>query len=246
MPGVNDYIVNGELTENCTISQELVSKCTFSISQQIPIRQNEEEVANDKRDARPRKQYWQRFLEVQYPGGGKTTGVILPGVVFHHELGDYFEKTAVCVGVPQWIVRLLEVQISAAGGSCGFTDRRLASDEKYWWTRCTFNDAAEGKEYIRTVDEEGEEYFGSFHDLFSEYPTSIVANVTCSLKMTCEVEKGEEPKKGDFWRAGLRVSMVTPVDAIDIPPPQSGTINRSIAGKKDTMKADLKKVKRSE
>lgn len=246
MANVNDYIVNGELTENCTLSEKLVQRCTFSISQQIPIRNNEEEVANDKKDARPRKQYWQRFLEIQYPGAGKTTGIILPGVVFHHELGDYFEKTSVMVGVPMYLVRLLEVRISAAGGSCGFTDRKLASDEKFWWTRCNFNDAAEGKEYIRTVDDDGEEYFGSFHDLFSEYPTSIIANVTCSLKMTCEVEKGEEPKKGDFWRAGLRVSMVTPVDAIDIPAPQSGSINRSIAGKKDTMKAGLKSIKRSQ
>jgi hypothetical protein len=251
MSGINDYVVNGELTEKCIMSEELAKLCTFSIGQQIPIRNNDEESAKDKKSSLPAKMYWQRFLEIQYPGAGKTGGMILPGVVFHHQLGDYFEKTAVMIAVPQYLVRLLEPRISSAGGSCTFADRKVASDEKFWWTRAYFNDAPEGKEYIRTVDEEGEEFFASFHDLFSEYPGSVVANVTCSLKMTCEVARGKdgeevEPKKGDFWRGGLKISMVTPYDVIDIPAPMSGTTHRSVAGKKDTMKPGLKNLRRSQ
>jgi hypothetical protein len=251
MSGINDYVINGELTEKCILSEELARLCTFSIGQQIPIRGNEEEAAKDKKSSLAAKMYWQRFLEIQYPGAGKTSGMILPGVVIHHQLADYFEKTAVMIAVPQYLVRILEPRISSAGGSCNFSDRKVASDEKFWWTRAYFNDAAEGKEYIRTVDEEGEEFYGSFHDLFSEFPGSVVANVTCSLKMTCEVNRGpngEEvaPAKGDYWRAGLKISMVTPYDAIDIPAPMSGTVHRSVVGKKDTMKAGLKNLKRSQ
>lgn len=250
MSGINDYIVNGELTEKCIMTEELAKLCTFSIGQQIPIRNNEEEAAKDKKSTLPAKMYWQRFLEVQYPGAGKTSGIILPAVVFHHQLGDYFQKTAVMIGVPQSLVRIMEVRISSAGGSCVFADRKVASDEKLWWTRAYFTDAPEGKEYIRTFDDEGEEYFGSFHDLFAEYPTSVVANVTCGLKMTCEVNRGKdgeevEPKKGDVWRAGLKISMVTVYDAIDIPAPMSGTAHRSIAGKKDTIRSGLKNLRRS-
>jgi hypothetical protein len=251
MSGINDYVINGELTEKCILSEDLAKLCTFSIGQQIPIRGNDEEAAKDKKSSLSAKMYWQRFLEIQYPGSGKTSGMILPGVVIHHQLADYFEKTAVMIGVPQYLVRILEPRISSAGGSCNFSDRKVASDEKFWWTRAYFNDAPEGKEYIRTVDDEGEDLYASFHDLFSEFPGSVLANVTCSLKMTCEVNRGpngEEvaPVKGDYWRAGLKISMVTPYDAIEVPAPMSGTVHRSLAGKKDTMRSGLKNLKRSQ
>lgn len=244
MAGANDFIVNNELTDRATLSEDLVKRITISITEQIPIQNNDEEVASGKKESAPsrKKQYYQRFLEFKYPGG-TNRAIILPNVVVHHQLDDYFNKTSVLFGVPQYLVRLLEPRISAAGGTADFKDRKYSSDEKYWWTRSSFNDAAEGKEYIRVCDEDGEDFFGSFKDFFGEYPTSVIANVTCSIKMTCEVDIGQEPKKGDYWRAALKVNMVTPIDSIDIPTPQSGNNTKSIAGKRDTMKSGLRAKK---
>lgn len=245
MAKVNQYIVGGELTENCTLSQELVGRCTFGITNPNAIRGSDEEVASDKNSSAPssKRLYWQRSLSISYPGSGASTGIILPGVVIHYELGDYFNKTSVKFGVPMYLVRLLEPRISAAGGVCEFKDKRLISDEKYWWTQCNFNDAQPDKEYIRTTDEEGDQYYASFNDFFAEFRSSVIANVTCSIKMICDTEKNGEPQKGDMWRAGLKVSMVAPFDAIDIPSPQSGNYVRSIPGKADTMKTGLKRVR---
>lgn len=256
MAGVNDYVIAGELTDRATLSQELLNKITVGISEIIPIRNNAEENANDSKASAPSsdKQYHQRFLEFTYPGSGSNRGIILPGVVVHHELGDNFNKTAVMFGIPQHLVRLLEPKISSAGGSCEFKDKRISSDEKYWWTRGYFNEAPQDKEYIRMLIGDEEEYFGSFPDFFAEYPTSVLANITCSIKMTCEITKtkdkdgnmvARDPKKGDLWRAGLKISMVTPYDVIDVPTPQSGNVHRSIAGKKDVAKSALLNMKRS-
>lgn len=241
MAGINDFVINNELTERATLSEDLLKRVTVGVSELIPIQINDEEAASGKKDSAPsgKKQYYQRFLEFKYPGGSNR-GIILPNVVVHHQLSDYFNKTSVSFGVPQYLVRLLEPRISAAGATADFKDRRLASDEKYWWTRSSFSDAPEGKEYIRVCDDDEEDYFGSFSDFFAEYPTSVIANVTCSVKMTCEVDMGQEPKKGDYWRAALRVTMVTPIDSIDIPAPQSGNNIKSISGKKDAMKSGLK------
>lgn len=247
MAATSQFIINGELTDQATLTESLINRCTVSIGEIIPIRNNDEEVANDKNSSAPsrNKQYFQRFLEFTYPGGTKSTSIIIPNVVVHNELGDYFNKTSVMFGVPQSSVRLLEPKISSAGGTADFKDRKLMSDEKFWWTRSSFNEAAEGREYIRIMEDDDEIMYGSWPDFFAEYPTSVIANVTCSIKMTCELDKGQEPKKGDYWRAGLRVSMVTPVDAIDIPKPQSGTAQRSIAGKRDAMRAGLKNMRRA-
>lgn len=220
-----------------------MNKVTVTVGEIIPIRTNEEEVANDKKESRPRKQYHQRFLEFSYPDGTKSNGIIIPGVIVHQELADYFNKTSVNMAVPQQYVRMLQVPISAAGAACDFKDRKLMSDEKNWWTRASMTEAVEGKEQIRTVDDEGEEYYGSFYELFTEYPSSVVANLTCSVKMICETEKGETPKKDAYWRASLKPSMFTVYDAVDIPAPQSGTVHKSIPGKKDKMKSGLKNIR---
>lgn len=250
------FIVNGELTENAIITSDLLRRMTVEVGPIIPIRNNDEETANDKASSQPSRntQYYQRFLEFLYPpsagsGAVKSPAVTIPNVVVYLKMDDYFGKTAVSFGVPMWVVNELKVKISAAGGSAEFRDRKLSSDDKYWWTRVNFNEAEEGKEYIRTIDDETDEeiYYGSFPDFFAEYPTTVVANITCSIKMICGIPRAKdqneqrEPQKSDQWRAALKISMVTPNDAIDVPAPQSGNIQRSIAGKKDKMKAGLKK-----
>lgn len=254
------YIVNGELTEHAILTSDLLRRCTIDVGQVIPIRNNDEESNTDKVSSQPSRnmQYYQRFLEFGYPpsagsGIAKSSSITIPNVAVHFKMDDYFGKTAVSFGVPVWLVNELQPKISAAGGTADFRDRKLASDDKYWWTRVNFSEAEEGKEYIRIVDDNGdEEYYGSFPDFFGEYPTSILANVTCSIKMICAVPRSKdpneqrEPSKSDQWRAALRVAMVTPVDSADIPAPQSGSVQRSIAGKKDRAKPGLMKFRKQD
>ena len=64
-----------------------------------------------------------------------------------------------------------------------FQDKKIMSDAKYWWTRSSKAEAKENQEYIRVCDDDGEEMFPSFMDFFAEFPTSALANITCTLKL---------------------------------------------------------------
>ncbi|KAL8882946.1 MAG: hypothetical protein Q9198_000128 [Flavoplaca austrocitrina] len=197
------YVVNNELTEEALLTPELIQKGTFSVGSPVPVRINDNESGQQKAGNTPKMQYYQKFVEVSYPGGDKRNTPL-------------------------------------------FQDKKILADSQYWWTRASFAEAAEGKEYIRIVDDDGEEYIGSFADLFAEYPTSMLANVTCTLKFKGEVPADTPLKGNESWRAGLLISMFTPYDAIEVAAPSTGVGQRSISGKKDMVKPGLAKFKRQQ
>ena len=200
------------LTLQETFLAELANKLTFEIGRTILIRSSNECSGFNK-------QYHQRFLEVKDPSSSTSISLVLPKVVIHRQLSEYFGKTSVMFGVPKWIVNVIQSKLTAAGGSAEFCHRKLVSDEEYWWTRCNFKDAEE-KDYIVVSTDDGGKAHAGFRDFFQTKPRSVLADVTCSMKMTCETAKREEPEEGDEWRAGLSVSMVRPIGDIDILAPR--------------------------
>ena len=239
------YIINGELTESAHLTPDLISKCSFNVGAPSAIKINDDESGTNKTRTTPPIQYYQKFVEITYPSGEKSTSCILPGCVVHHDVHDYFGKPSVYVGVPQGIVAQLRGKLSSSGHSPQFQDKRILSDSKYWWNRYSQVEAVEGKEYIRMWDGKDEEYYGSFADLFVDYPTSLLANVTCTLKLKGETPAGELLKGNEEWRMGMQISMLTPYDSIEVDPPSSGSGQRSIAGQKDKIKPGLAKFKKA-
>lgn len=238
------YIVNGELTENAHLTTDLIKKCTFSVGAPAAVKINESEAGTNRPKGVPPVQYYQKFVEITYPNGEKSASCVLPECVMHHDVHDYYGKPSIYLGVPQAIVQQLKLKLSNTGHSPIFQDKRILSDAKYWWVRVSFVEAMEGKEYIRISDEDGEIYYGGFVDLFADYPTTMLANVTCTLKLKGEAPAGQPLKGNEEWRAGIQVSMMTPYDATQVDAPSSGTSQRSMVGKKDKMRSGLSKFKK--
>lgn len=239
------YIINGELTENAILTPELIDKSTFNVGPNLPVRTDKDANKMKDKTTNDSKQFHQRFFDITYPDGSKGNSVILPSVVIHHKMFDYYDKPSIYIGIPRWITDKLSIKFSNLKVHPVFEDKRIASDASYWWTKGSFLPAAEGEEYIRVYDDEGEAYFGSFAEFFEEYPTSAVANVTCSIKMITDTAVGTVPTGGEAWRAGIAISMVTPYDSIEVAAPTTGTKQKSMIGKKDMMKPGLKKAKKA-
>ncbi len=236
------YVINGELTEHAILSPDLLKKSTISVGPVIEI-QSGDKGEGAVKTALQKKQYYQKFVQITYPDGIKSSGFTLPNVVIHHEFFELFDKTGVFFGIPKWIANDLAIKISQAGHPGKFEDRGAASDQDFWWVRTSHVPAPEGSEYIRVSDEEGDEPFGSFPELFKTYPSSVLANVTTAIKLVTDTDIGAPLKGTEAWRVSIRPSMVTAIDVTDIPAPKSTTATRSIAGKKDFAKPGLKKIR---
>ena len=239
------YIINGELTADALITTTLLDKCTFAVGPNLPVKTDKDPSKVNDKTSNDSKQFHQKFFSITYPDGQKGSSVILPEIVVHHATFEYYGKLGVYIGVPRWIVDKLKLKFSNLGANPVFEDKKIASDDKYFWTKATFVPAEETKEYIRSCDDEGEEYFPSFPDFFNEYPSSVKANVTCSLKMLTETAVYQLPTDASEWRFGLAISMVTAYDVIDIAAPTTGTKQKSMSGKKDMMRPGLKKVRKA-
>ncbi|MCJ1314339.1 hypothetical protein MMC25_008020 [Agyrium rufum] len=129
-----------------------------------------------------------RNLRIGYPGSAPSTATILPDVILHNDTFNQFGKTGVFAGVPQTLVEKIRTKLLSQGIKPLFEDVGLASDDKYWWTRVSFDTAEKDKEYVFIIDENEngeieEEPWPSFPDFFAEYKSFAVANVTCSIKI---------------------------------------------------------------
>jgi len=244
------YVINNELTENAIFSAELARKCTIEVGQPFPVTISDKTGGNAiKKNQGPKSEYHQRFLSITYPDGSKVTSFKLPDVAVHHQLGDSFGSTEVYLAIPQWIVAELQKKIAAAGVNVIFQDRRLSSDDKYWWTAVKCKDAEVDKEYIRVTEvkdtgETEELYYGSFSELFKEFPSCVLANLTCDIKLNTAVPEGKELTGKEQYRAGIKLGMVDPFDVITLALPTIGMKSHSIAGKRDVMKPGLQKIRR--
>lgn len=247
MAGIK-YVINNELTENAFMTPELIKKCTFSVGSPTPVRVNEEESGQKKAGATAPMQYYQKFTEINYPNGDKSASMIIPNCVMHHDISDYYGKPSIYIGVPMTsFVREMQLKLSTTGNSPLFQDKKIMSDANYWWTRASFSPAAEGKEYVRILGDDDEpEYYGSFAEFFADYPTSAVANITCTLKFKGETEMATPLKGSETWRAGLQISMFTPFDSIEVSAPSTGIGQQSMIGRRDKMKSGLAKFKRQQ
>lgn len=107
----------------------------------------------------------------------------------------------------------------------------------------SFTPAETDKEYIRTMNEEEIEFYNSWEDLLSTYPTPVLANITCTIKFKADTPLGEDLKGNQKWTAALLFSMFTVYDCISISAPSTGVTQKSMLGKKDMMTSRLKKMK---
>jgi len=234
------YFDGEYLTDDAILTAELLQKCTINTTAQRPIPKTLNMKDSDQFD------YHTKNLKVVYPGTGGSTTMIIPGAVIHHETFDHFGKTGVYVGVPQAWVDRLRTKLLSSKHRPVFEDTALASDEKYWWTRFGSNPAEEEKEFIFVVEEDEnggilENPYASFPELFNDVGSSVVANITCAMKMTAKtnVERKGAVTAEDEWRMGLNITRVNVTDLIDIDKPRNSITQRSLAGAKDKASSKL-------
>ncbi len=237
------YIQNGELTDASQLTPEFTKKCTFNVGVVAPVNIPDDKKNKGSNQPPPRK-YYQKFIDVTFPDGAKNNAVIIPNCVVHHSIKDYYNKPSVFVGIPQSFTKEYGLKLGAKGVKPVFGEKNIMSDDKYWWLRHVYSDAEKDKEYIRTLDDEGELYFNSFNEFFDDYPTSVLANVTCKLRIKTDVPEGEELKGNEVWRASITPSMFQMFDAIDVPEPTTTTGPKSIAGDKDKIRPGLARFRR--
>ncbi|RKF60425.1 hypothetical protein GcM3_165016, partial [Golovinomyces cichoracearum] len=156
-----------------------------------------------------------------------------------------YDKSNVYVGIPHVFARWLGGKLSSSKTRCNFEDRGVSADDNYWWKCCPFTPAEEDKEYIFVVEEEDGEImetpFASFNELFVQNGSSVVANLTCSVKMSTKIDvarKGSITSEGE-WRMGINISRVNLIDVIEVSKPRSDRTQKSIAGKADKAKPRL-------
>ena len=109
------YVVNGELTPEALQSTELIKRCTFSVGEPATVRVNDEE--SGKAKIGPKRQYYQRFVEVAYPNGDKSATVVIPDCVIYHETQNYYGRSSTYVGIPKAFVDQLSLKLSTSGHS---------------------------------------------------------------------------------------------------------------------------------
>lgn len=233
------YFDGQDLTDDAALTTDTLKTCTIGTSnaRAVPKTLNLKDADNFD--------YYTKNLRITYPQCSPSTSMIIPNVVIYHDTFDQFGKTGVYVGVPQTFVDQVRTRLNSSGTRPVFEDVALASDEKYWWTRCGFLPAEVEKEYIFIVEEDGGElienpYIG-FPELFAELKSSVVCNITCAVKMTAkiQVDKKGSISDTDEWRMGLNITRINVIDLIDVPKPRNAITSSSIAGKKDKAKGKL-------
>lgn len=126
-----------------------------------------------------------------------------------------------------------------------FVDPVLSSDDRYWWTRSGFSPAEENKEYIYMIDEDNEGFleipYPSFQDLFADVGSSLIVNLTCSIKMTTKIEciKKGSISSSEEWKMRVSVSRVYVISLIDVEKPRNSSIQKTIVGSGDKASAGL-------
>lgn len=238
------YVVNNELTPDAILYTELLKSCSFNIGAPSAV-----QIGGDSKKTLPKMQYWQRFVDITYPDGEKSSAMTIPNCVMHHKLHEHFGKSSIFVGIPKSFVNHFKLRASSLGHNPIMEDKRILSDDHYWWTRASNAPAQVNEEYIRVIEivngEPEETAYGSFTDLFADFPASVIANITCTLKLKAETELGKPLTGKEEWRAAIIPSMFTPIDVIDIPPPTTTSIQKSAYGKNDHARAGLMKIKRT-
>lgn len=232
------YVKNNEIQEAAKLTSEFIKKCTFNVGATIPVRTGNDNSSSQSTD-RPSKQFFNKYISVTYPGGEQSSSMLIPGAVMHHSTFDYYGKPSVYVGIPQSIVRELTLKLSNVGEHPKFEDRKIMSNASYFWTKASLQPADEGREFIRTCDDDGIEYYESFEQFFAAFPTSVTMNLTTSMKLQTDTPVGEQPNEKSVWRVTLTPAMFTPTDAIEVDAPSTGVSQKSTAGQGDTMRKGL-------
>jgi len=195
------YFEGQDLTDDALLTPDTLKICTIGTTNPRDIPKTLNLKDSDHFD------YYTKNLRVTYPGCSPSTTMAIPNVVIHYDTFDQFGKTGVYVGVPQTFVDALRTKLNSAGNKPVFEDVALASDEKYWWTRCGFLPAEAGKEYIYIIDEEDgeivEDPYPGFPELFAQIKSSVVCNITCAVKMTAKIHVDKKEESSDDEPPGL-------------------------------------------
>lgn len=185
MSSAKKYIVNDVVTDEATLIPALVSQCSISttVAQLLPKTLGMKDSATFD--------YYSKQVKITYPDGTSRTTAVIPGVVFHYETFDHYGKTGVYVGIPQTFVAALNRKMAEIRTRCIFEETALASDSKWWWIHCGFSTAEADNEYIYIIEDEGGEIletpFANFSELFNYIGSSVIATVTCTIKMSTKI-----------------------------------------------------------
>lgn len=233
------YFDGEYLTEEALLVPALLEKCGAATTNPRAIPKDRNIKNSDVID------YYTRNVRIVYPNSATSTTMIIPDVVIYHEVFQRYDKSNVYVGIPQTFVRWLQSKLALGRVRCNFDDQGVSSDDKYWWTCCPFSAAEEEKEYIFIVEEDEDEIvetpFASFTELFIAVGSSVVVNLTCSIKMSAKIEVSRKGaiNSDDEWRMGVNLSRANVMDTIEISKPRNSVVQKSVAGKADKAKPRL-------
>ncbi|KAF4215536.1 hypothetical protein CNMCM6457_005866 [Aspergillus fumigatiaffinis] len=230
------YIVDGNLTDDAILTNDLLKAVGINVTGKRELPKDGTLKLKDPEHF----DYHTRNLKFHYPGSGDHNGIVIPDVAIYNETFDHFGKTGVYIGVPLWIREGLLNKLKSNGFNAVTEEVGISNDEKYWWMKKGFATADKEKEYISINDDEGEEYYESWVEYFKDYPTPSVANMTCTITLSCSTPVGTGVKGNEVWKMSLTPYMFNMVDAIDIEKPKGSIIPKRMPGKKDKMRAGLK------
>lgn len=242
------YIIDNEITNDAHITPEFLKGCRVNLGpvQLIDLKNKSESNTRFQRknvgaNGEPNEEilYYNRFTEIIYPDGSKSSSCILSDVVLASRMGEYIGKPCVYLGIPKATADGLAAKLKATSPSLNpiFEEKGLMSDNKYWWVRYIPPLPKENAEYIRYVTEDEITYYPSFENLFEEFKWSnIVCHVNCSIRLStgAPVSQGP-PKETSEWRAKLNINMVSVYDIApdDLVLPSTSRVQRSAIGSRD-------------
>ncbi|HAA3292241.1 TPA_asm: hypothetical protein GF920_14625 [Listeria monocytogenes] len=231
------------------MNSNLIARCKLIVSD--PAKLN---IAN--KDAggggKQPKDIYQRYIEIEYPGKMKSNSMVIPGCVMHHEVKEYYGTPSIHLAIPKKeIMEPLQLALNKIGYKPVFEERNVHSTDEWWWIRVGLKEAlSEGKESIRTVntDKDGNvvstEFYSGFAELFDDYPSSLTANITCSLKLKTSVEKDAPLTGNEEWRIGINVVTYNPIDPTEIEAPQTGVVQSSLVSRRDGMSSRMAQLRK--
>ncbi|KAA8565994.1 hypothetical protein EYC84_009795 [Monilinia fructicola] len=167
------YIIS-VLTRDVLITQGLIKGCTFTVKSPSPINIRDEE--------RSLFRYYNEFVEVTYPNSVKGTSIIVPECIMHCNIHDYYGKPIIFVDISKCLVWAISLKLAETGETPASSDKRITSDAKYWWSRALPISTETDQEYIQAMDGKVGEYYGSFEDFLTTFPTLFLAIITCALE----------------------------------------------------------------
>lgn len=236
---------NGELTGDAHLNDSLIAKCKFIVSD--PAKLN---ITNKDGTSKSENDIYQRYIEVEYPSKERASSVVIPDCYMYNEVKDFYGTPSIYLGIPKnTFMRPFELALNKIGFNPAFDERNITSTDALWWIRSGMKDMDEGKELIRLVelDKHGEvestEYYGSYAELFADLPSTLLANITCTLKLKTSVPKNQALTGNEKWRVGVNVTMYNPTEPTDVIPPQTGAVQSSQVTAKDGMSEALKKLR---